>query len=1029
MKGFWSKKLPAIVLALVMVMGLMPSAFAADCGHNNWSNWQKLDDAQHQRKCLTSGCAGTQEAAHNWAAAYETDASTHWKKCMDCGAQTVHEAHTFTGTMKYDATQHWDECSVCGYRDNLGGHVDPNNDGKCDTCGYAMGAPNITVTFMNGLHTYKTQNLKRGASPSNPGTPSKPITGSLYSFKGWTTQNPGASALYNGQSYLSSAELARTPLSSNTTYYALYTRGHNTDISWRVNPGKEITFDARDFTDLFDKAFDGDDDLRSVIFESNSSLKSSSGTLYANRGSNDETTFSRKDLEDYEFYFSKSRYGDYSLKSLSFVADKDAKGETVTLDFTLYGADEELTGTLEIEITDKSSSTHADIDYKVNAGKRVEFDRSDFKALFDKKFDEDDTFRYVVFSPKNSYKSSNGYLYYDYDGRNEEKFAKDELGDYGFYYNNDKYGGDYPINDLTFVADKDADGETVTLDFTLYGDSEELDGTLAILIGDVNDKDHDSDKGDITYQLDKNGVAAFNRRDFSNYLAEEGDGSIRYVRFYPDSSYKSADGAIYFNYEGRNEEEFTQRDLEEYAFFYSSADYGDYDLSALSFAAGDHFDKPLYLDFRVYNDADEYVSGTLEIKPAENVTISGSGYGNIRYYLTTGTALQINANDIARFFSRQYPGSTLQSVKLLGVPTSGSLYYDYYTSGGRKQLTANNCGEEALYWNAGRNQSSLDKLTYIPSGTNYCGSIPFVAYGSDNRSVQGSILISVTKNAVSEVYGVTPKNTSVTFPSAAIYNAVYSATGTPLASIQLLDLPTPKAGTVNVSGGYVSLKADTTTRYGYNSGTQQIDHLKFIPANGYTGSVEIPYVAYDRSGKSIAAGKFCLGVVNSKKTFSDVSSSTWCYKYVTELSDAGVIGGYSDGTFRPNSTVTYGAALKLIMLAAGYNEQAPTGSHVFSGYLSRAQKDGLVSGSVDLNKSITRLQVSQLAAKAMKLNTNNLPSTRPFTDTADVYVQALNAAGIVEGYFSNGSSTFRPNNTLTRGQVSAIVWRMRNYKA
>ena len=36
----------------------------------------------------------------------------------------------------------------------------------------------------------------------------------------------------------------------------------------------------------------------------------------------------------------------------------------------------------------------------------------------------------------------------------------------------------------------------------------------------------------------------------------------------------------------------------------------------------------------------------------------------------------------------------------------------------------------------------------------------------------------------------------------------------------------------------------------------------------------------------------------------------------------------------------------------------------------------------------------------------------------------LNAAGIVEGYFENGTSTFKPYNTLTRGQISAIVWRM-----
>ena len=53
-----------------------------------------------------------------------------------------------------------------------------------------------------------------------------------------------------------------------------------------------------------------------------------------------------------------------------------------------------------------------------------------------------------------------------------------------------------------------------------------------------------------------------------------------------------------------------------------------------------------------------------------------------------------------------------------------------------------------------------------------------------------------------------------------------------------------------------------------------------------------------------------------------------------------MIDGYSDGTFKPDNQVTYGAALKLIMLAAGYDEQKPVNSNVFSGYLARAQADG-----------------------------------------------------------------------------------------
>ena len=78
MKSYWKKKLSAFLLALTLIVGLMPTALAADCGHSNWSSWQKLNDQQHQRTCLTSGCTGTQSANHQWSSVYEKDAASHW---------------------------------------------------------------------------------------------------------------------------------------------------------------------------------------------------------------------------------------------------------------------------------------------------------------------------------------------------------------------------------------------------------------------------------------------------------------------------------------------------------------------------------------------------------------------------------------------------------------------------------------------------------------------------------------------------------------------------------------------------------------------------------------------------------------------------------------------------------------------------------------------------------------------------------------------------------------------------------------
>ena len=46
--------------------------------------------------------------------------------------------HDYGTTWKAEENNHWNECS-CGDKANVGAHEDNDNDGKCDTCEYAMG--------------------------------------------------------------------------------------------------------------------------------------------------------------------------------------------------------------------------------------------------------------------------------------------------------------------------------------------------------------------------------------------------------------------------------------------------------------------------------------------------------------------------------------------------------------------------------------------------------------------------------------------------------------------------------------------------------------------------------------------------------------------------------------------------------------------------------------------------------------------------------------------------------------------------
>ena len=806
------------------------------------------------------------------------------------------------------------------------------------------------------------------------------------------------------------------------------------DITYTVKPGEEVTFDDEDFVNAYDNA-GGSGTMKYVVFEKPSSDYSNAGTVYSRYGKRNATSFTRSELDDYKFYYGDSDYGDYDLDELSFVADKSFS-DSIEIAFTAYGGrgskeNDSVSGTLKITSSKSASSSKGDITYTVKAGEEVTFDDDDFEKIYENSSCTG-SFKYVEFSRPDSAFNNAGTLYSRYGKRNETAFTRSSLSSNKFYYGDSDYG-DYDLDELSFVADRTFSG-SVELRFTVYGGTgtrtnQNVTGTLVI----TTDKTGSSTaKGDVTYTVKAGDEVAFDDDDFEKFYNNSScSGTLKYVEFSrPDSAFNNA-GTLYSRYGKRNETAFTRSSLSSNKFYYGDSDYGDYDLDELSFVADRTFSGSITLSFTLYggknSKCDQSTTGTLVITTGTSA-VTSRYVGNIRYNTTPNTALQINANDIARLFRKYTSGGSLQYLTLTSVPATGSLYYNYYNASKygatRTQLTASMAGSMIFsYSPASASEYDLSELTYIPSGSNYCTALTFTGYSSSGTAVSATILISVTASPVSEVYSVTTKGISVNFPANSVYSAVASATGFGLSSIQLLELPASTAGVLYV-GSYA---ADTTSAYSYGSDTDSMSQLRFIPNSGFTGSVSIPYVALSSSGTALGAGVVSIGVVDSVKKFTDISTSTWCYKYVTELASANVISGYSNGTFQEKNTITYGAALKLIMLAAGYGEQAPTvkGSP-FSGYLAKAKAAGLVSGNPKLNGPITRLQIAQIAAKALKLSTTGLPSKKPFTDTNDVYVQALNAAGIIEGYFSNGTSTYKPNNTLTRGQVSAIVWRMKN---
>lgn len=928
------------------------------------------------------------------------------------------------------------------------GYVDISGQATANTITITV-SPNKTTYFDSAVfqNAYRaagfTDTLSYVTFPNVSGNYAN-FSGRVYNNSSELTASSWSSGSYTYSSGINALSL-RAPSSAKndsfTTTYRAYSRtgayAQGTlelkvtgstgkgDVTYNVDPGKEIDFDSRDFNKAFqDKYGSTRYTLYYVTFSAPTSYTSFRGTVYVGSSS-----FTRSDLNNSYFYYDSrdaSGRSDYALDRMSFKADSNAKnGDSITIPFRAYystGSNNYVDCSLVITIG--KGGTSGDINYDVAPGKTVAFRARDFRDYYDD--NASGTFDYVEFDQPSSSTFNNGTLYHNYGTNSSTSFNRTTIDDQKFYYSPGTR--DYGIGNLTFAANNSFK-ETITLDFTAYGtNGRSVSGTVTVA------STESAGDGDINYTVTPGKSVDLRRTDFNTYFRKEYNSTVSYVVFERPNSTAFNNGTLYCDYGTSSQTSFGRSDLGGTKFYYSKDDMGrnDYYLDELTFVAGTGFKDSITLSFTAYGErSNEYVEGTVVIKADGAASISSNYTGSIRYTTTTGTNVQINANDIARYFKKAYPTYNLQYVTLSGVPATGGLYYNYYNASSygtasRTQITSANYAGQSFYLSpTSTAQYALTELTYVPSGTSYCAGIPFIAYGSGGVSVTGNILISVSRAQVSEVYGVTPRNTAVNFPASAIYSAVLSATGSALSGIQLLELPAVTAGAIYLD----NTRADTRTMYTYAAGTASMSALRFIPTASYTGSVEIPYVALDANGNALAVGTFSLGVLNNRKTLKDVNSSTWCYKYVMELTDQNVISGYPDGSFKPNSTVTYGAALKLIMLAAGYPEQAPTGKNVFSGYLARAQADGIVTRSnVNLTAPITRLQVAQIAAGALKLNTSNLSSVKPFTDTSDVYVQALNAAGIVEGYFSNGTSTYQPSKTLNRGQMSAIVWRMNEYR-
>jgi hypothetical protein len=168
--------------------------------------------------------------------------------------------------------------------------------------------------------------------------------------------------------------------------------------------------------------------------------------------------------------------------------------------------------------------------------------------------------------------------------------------------------------------------------------------------------------------------------------------------------------------------------------------------------------------------------------------------------------------------------------------------------------------------------------------------------------------------------------------------------------------------------------------------------------------------------------------------FSDVDSNYWANSYIYQLACSGVLGGYADGTFRPENPTTRAQLVKMIVLTEGWtlaNPEQPTfqdvdGSHLFFRYVETAYAHGMIhgypGGLFKPDAYVTRAEVAKMLVLATGWDLT-VPSAYvlcdvPTTHWAWNFIQVAIQHGAFSGY-ANGC--FMPDSYATRAQLAKVI--------
>ncbi|MBN2096758.1 S-layer homology domain-containing protein [Candidatus Peregrinibacteria bacterium] len=176
--------------------------------------------------------------------------------------------------------------------------------------------------------------------------------------------------------------------------------------------------------------------------------------------------------------------------------------------------------------------------------------------------------------------------------------------------------------------------------------------------------------------------------------------------------------------------------------------------------------------------------------------------------------------------------------------------------------------------------------------------------------------------------------------------------------------------------------------------------------------------------------------IEDSAVFADVNNRHPNYEAIKYLKEHNVIGGYSDGTFKPDKTVNRAEALKMLMTAfnvgvGGYSDFDFTDTDKNAWYaasLGSAVAKGIVKGYSDGSfkpaNTVNRAEYLKILFKTVSMEPNS-EITQPYSDVSldqwfAGYAFLANKLNLLQP-----ASNFNPANGMTRAGVAETIYRMK----